>query len=128
MINNAGLGELSVQPARTPANAAGLRPIYENGRRREKWLNATANYRREDNGHKSTIIDQDGNQATSKLHNDFTLKIGGKSFYPLLAEVALNKSEQVGTVHVFDVSQVNGDGTKGGLRLATIGIPEASMD
>jgi hypothetical protein len=52
-----------------------------------------------------------------------TLHLAPGELQPLLLKVALDKDDPLGAVHVFDVIQLDQDGTRGGFRLATIHTP-----
>jgi hypothetical protein len=66
--------------------------------------------------------DDEGDPGTPR--NVVTLQLAPGEQQPLPLKVAFDKDDPLGAVHVFDVVQLNQDGTRGGFRLATINTPE----
>jgi hypothetical protein len=67
--------------------------------------------------------DEDDESDPGTPRNVVALRFAPGELQRLQLKVALDKEEPLGAVHVFDVVQLNQDGTRGGFRLATINTP-----
>jgi hypothetical protein len=59
-------------------------------------------------------------RETSRLR----LKLPPKGVHPLLCEIELDPNEPPGSVHVFDITQTDRNGRRGGIRIVTVVVPD----
>ena len=124
MIRRAGLDGLPIQPAPVPARVAGIARFPGVGERIEQKAEEIVKEAREGLEHlRGHWADQDDESDPGTPRNVLTLHLAPGELQPLLLKVALDKDDPLGAVHVFDVIQLNQDGTRGGFRLATIHTP-----
>lgn len=115
MIRRAGLDGLPIQPALVPARVAGIARFKAEGIV-EEAREALEHLR----GH---WADEDDESDSGTPRNVLRLQLAPGEVQPLLVKVAFDRDDPLGAVHVFDVIQLNEDGTRGGFRLATIHTP-----
>ena len=124
MIRLAGLGHLPIQPALLPARVAGIARFRSVVERIEQKVEEIVDEGREVLEHlRGHWSDEDDESDPGTPRNVVTLRFAPGELQRLQLKVALNKEEPLGAVHVFDVVQLNQDGTRGGFRLATINTP-----
>jgi hypothetical protein len=124
MIRLAGLDHLPIQPALLPARVAGIARFRSAVERIEQKVEEIVDEGREALKHlRGHWSDEDDESDPATPRNVVTLQLARGELKPLLLKVALDKDEPLGVVHVFDVVQLNQDGTRGGFRLATINTP-----
>jgi hypothetical protein len=121
MIRRAGLDGLPIQAARVPARTAGIARVGSVAERIEQKAEEIVNDARE--LLREHWADEDDESGLGTPRNVLTLQLAPGELLPLLMKVAFDKDDALGTVHVFDVIQLNKDGTRGGFRLATIHTP-----
>jgi hypothetical protein len=121
MIRRAGLGGLPIQPAIVPARVAGIARFRSAAKRIEQRAEEITHEVLEHLRGRWAEEDDESNPGTPR--NVLTLQLAPGELLPLLMKVAFDKDDPLGTVHVFDVIQLNQDGTRGGFRLATIHTP-----
>jgi hypothetical protein len=124
MISLAGLDSLPIQPALLPARVAGIARFRSTVERIDQKVEEIVNEAREALEHlQGHWADEDEESDPGTPRNVVTLQLAPGKLQPLLLKVALDKDDPLGAVHVFDVVQLNKDGTRGGFRLATINTP-----
>jgi hypothetical protein len=124
MIRRAGLTSLPIQPALVPARVAGIARFPSVAERIEQKAEEIVDEAREAFEHlRGHWADEDDESDPGTPRNVLTLQLAPGELQPLLMRVAFDKDDPLGTVHVFDVIQLNQDGTRGGFRLATIHTP-----
>lgn len=124
MIRLAGLVDLPIQPAPVPARVAGIARFRSVGERIEQKAEEILDEAREVLEHlRGHWADEDDEGDPGTPRNVVTLQLAPGELKPLLLKVAFDKDDPLGAVHVFDVVQLNQDGTRGGFRLATINTP-----
>jgi hypothetical protein len=124
MIKCAGLDGLPIQPALVPARVAGIARFRSVAERIEQKAEEIVDEAREALEHlRGHWADEDDASDPGTPRNVLTVQLVPGELQPLLMKVAFDKDDPLGTVHVFDVIQLNQDGTRGGFRLATIQTP-----
>jgi hypothetical protein len=124
MIGLAGLCSLPIQPALVPARVAGIarfRSIVDRIEQKAEKITDEALEALEHLRRNWAYEDDESDPGTPR--NVVTLQLAPGELLPLLLKVAFDKDDPLGAVHVFDVVQINEDGTQGGFRLATINTP-----
>lgn len=120
-IQRAGLGGLPIAAATTPAKTAGIaefRGVAERIRHIFEEIgdeiHETFEHLRGNLGFEDDETDDPAPRPVREV------RVVPTEAHPLLLKVEFDAGEPVGTVHVFDVTQEDSSGTRGGYRLATV--------
>lgn len=105
-LERAGLGDLHARPAMAPSKLLGIAPV-----------------RRAHDPDSPGADPQDFEDVDTTPREAVDLLIRADEVRPMQLTIELNEDEEAGSVHVFDVEQINGDGTSGGFRFITFTAP-----
>jgi hypothetical protein len=72
-------------------------------------------------GHLATIVREAG--SITQVGTGLRLDMPANGIQPLLFEIELDPTQPPGSVHVFDITQADGSGKRGGIRIGAIIVP-----
>jgi hypothetical protein len=124
-IQQAGLGGLPIAPATQPAKVAGVAEFRAVAERIRHLFEEIGDEIHEGFEHLRGNLgfedDETDNPSPQPVRE---VRVIPGELHPLLLKAEFDPGEPFGTVHVFDVAQEDGDGTRGGYRIATVNTPD----